>query len=80
MPPQPSSDEPAEELLVSATARSMVDAVSYLIEVADQAGLDSISRGLARVRAKLLVIGGEHDRDQHNESQAPARRRKHRSH
>ena len=80
MPPQSSSDEPVEEVLVSATERSMVDAVSYLIEVADQAGLDTISRGLARVRAKLLVIGGEHDRDRHDESPAPARRRKHRPH
>jgi hypothetical protein len=80
MPLQPPADEPAEELLVGATARDMVDAVSYLIQVANKAGLDTISRGLVRVRAKLLVIGGNRDSDEQNALREPARRRKNRSH
>jgi hypothetical protein len=45
------------------TARNMADAVGYLVRVADKAGLDAISRGLMRIRGKLVVISGQRGRD-----------------
>jgi hypothetical protein len=61
--PQPSADKVAEQVRILMTARNMADAVGYLVRVADKAGLDAISRGLMRIRGKLVVISGQRGRD-----------------
>jgi hypothetical protein len=61
--PQPSADKVAEQVRILMTAKNMADAVGYLVRVADKAGLDAISRGLLRIRGKLVVISGQRGRD-----------------
>lgn len=81
MPSQPSADEPPEKVHVLATARDMADALAYLIGVADKAGLETVARGLMRIRVRLITIGGEPDpRGQYLVPTSPNDRRREKPH
>jgi hypothetical protein len=74
--PRPTGDELAEKLQLLATARDMAEAVGYLIRVADKAGLEAISRGLSRIRVKLIVLSDQRGRTEKYQIRTQARGRR----
>ena len=74
--PRPTGDELAEKIQLLATARDMAEAVGYLIRVADKAGLETISRGLTRIRGKLIVLSEQRDRTEKYQIPRQARGRR----